>query len=125
MGQRPTVFEVEKMVNKVDTDGSGEIGFVEFVRMLSGRQVGALAQLQSSIAEFRLWYDLFDAGGDGVVENGELTDFLQTLGFPVSRGDLQEIVAECDENGNGVIEFREFVTVTPFERHLNPILTLF
>ena len=99
------------MVNKVDSDGSGAIGFVEFVRMLSGRQVGALAQLQVQVAEFRLWYDLFDAGGDGIVENVELTDFLQTLGFPVSQGDLKEIVAECDENGNGIIEFREFVTV--------------
>lgn len=74
-------------------------------------QVGALKQLRETIDQFQHWYGLFDSDQSGTVEAKELTDFLASLGFSVDRQELVEIAWQTDMDGNGYIEFSEFVKV--------------
>ena len=74
-------------------------------------QVGALKQLRETIQQFQHWYSLFDSDQSGVVEATELADFLASLGFIVSQEKLVEIAWQIDADGNGYIEFAEFVKV--------------
>ena len=53
-------------------------------------------------------FALFDKDGDGTMDTNELRTVLQSLGKNVSEDELQEMIAEVDEDGSGEIDFEEF-----------------
>jgi calmodulin len=61
------------------------------------------------LAEFRDAFGIFDKDGDGQITAAELGIVLQSLGQNPSEAELQEMVNEIDLDGNGTIEFDEFL----------------
>ena len=61
------------------------------------------------VAEFKEAFELFDRDGDGRITASELGIVMQSLGHSPTDVELQEMVREIDENGNGSIELDEFV----------------
>ena len=64
---------------------------------------------QEQKTEFREAFDLFDYNGDGVVTASELERVFKLLRKNPTVEDLNDMIAEIDEDGNGTIDFEEFL----------------
>lgn len=63
------------------------------------------------IAEFKVAFSLFDPDGDGSITVEELGQVIRSLGQNPSEADLQDMINEVDVDGNGDIDFDEFLTL--------------
>ena len=60
-------------------------------------------------AELKKAFEVMDTNKDGVVTKDELTTLLKNLGENVSDDVIDEMIKIADENGDGKIQFEEFV----------------
>ena len=65
----------------------------------------------SELAEFREIFDLVDKDHGGSISSTELAELMSTLGINASQEEIRAMVAEIDADGNGDIDFDEFVAV--------------
>ena len=66
---------------------------------------------EENIAEIKEAFSLFDKNSDGVLTAEELVHAMRALGQNPTTAELQEIVNQVDANGNGTIEFQEFLSL--------------
>lgn len=59
-------------------------------------------------AEMRKVFKQFDVNNDGVICSNELSDFVERLGFKMSREEVQALVQTVDQNSDGKVDFNEF-----------------
>ena len=60
-------------------------------------------------AELKKAFSVMDSNGDGVVTKDELKTLLKGLGEDVTDDVVDEMIKIADENGDGKIQFDEFV----------------
>jgi calmodulin len=63
------------------------------------------------IAEFREIFNLVDRDGGGNITKVELAELMDTLGIDADPEEIEHMIAEIDQDGNGNIDFEEFVAV--------------
>eukprot|EP00461_Guttulinopsis_vulgaris_P001510 UN01510 len=63
------------------------------------------------IADFKEAFSLFDRDNDGSITAKELGTVMRSLGQNPTDSELQDIIAEFDADGNGTIDFTEFLTM--------------
>lgn len=66
---------------------------------------------EEQIAEFSEAFRLFDKNGDGTITTQELGTVLRSLGQTPTEAELKEYVNVVDVDGNGKIDFTEFLTM--------------
>jgi calmodulin len=66
---------------------------------------------EEEIAEFREIFNLVDRDGGGSITAVELGELMDTLGIDASPEDIEHMIKEIDQDGNGDIDFEEFVAV--------------
>ncbi|KAL6007280.1 hypothetical protein ACLOJK_032776 [Asimina triloba] len=73
----------------------------------------AMADLltEEQIAEFQEAFCLFDKDGDGCITIDELATVIRSLGQDPTEEELQDMINEVDVDGNGTIEFGEFLNL--------------
>ncbi|KAF8652900.1 hypothetical protein AX16_004088 [Volvariella volvacea WC 439] len=103
LGQNPTREEVRTMISGFDEDGSGTIDFNEFLQLVAPKP--------GDSNDLREAFKLFDKDGNGKISKSELKDMLHTMGEKVNDEELDLMISELDEDGNGEISFEEFVKV--------------
>ncbi|VVC36122.1 EF-Hand 1, calcium-binding site,EF-hand domain pair,EF-hand domain [Cinara cedri] len=64
---------------------------------------------QDQVAEFKEAFMLFDKDQDGRITEAELGVVMRSLGQRPTETDLRGMVKEVDQDGNGSIEFDEFL----------------
>lgn len=64
---------------------------------------------EEKIAEFRAAFELFDKDRDGKITTKELGTVMRNLGQNPTDNELQEMINEVDLDGNGTIDFKEFL----------------
>lgn len=73
------------------------------------KQIMAADLSDEQIAEFKEAFSLFDKDGDGTISCKELGTVMRSLGQNPSQQELLEMINEVDGDGNGTIDFQEFV----------------
>ena len=63
------------------------------------------------IAEFKEAFALFDKDGDGTITTKELGTVMRSLGQNPTEAELQDMINEVDADGNGTIDFPEFLNL--------------
>ena len=61
------------------------------------------------IAEVREIFDHYDKNGNGVIEVGELGSLFEALDAQLDKTQLAAAIGDLDTNGNGRLEFAEFI----------------
>lgn len=98
--------EVEAMFQSVDTDNSGFIDYTEFVVAATSQQ--SLTSQEKLHAAFRM----FDKDGSGIISAEEIREVLCFGGSnSLTTEAVDAIIKQVDENGDGEIQFEEFVTM--------------
>ena len=74
-----------------------------------------------TVEEFRSLFQLFDTSGDGMIDATELQVALRkVINTDLDLSDCQQMVREADVNGNGAIDFDEFLQLLKFNPLCNP-----
>jgi len=104
-GLKDIPADLQQILEDVDSDGSGVIDYTEFL--------AATLDKRSYVQEDVCWsaFRLFDRNGDGKISQEELRAVLddsevQTV---ASADALAQILLEIDGNGDGFIDFAEFM----------------
>ncbi|CAN6924979.1 unnamed protein product, partial [Brassica oleracea] len=66
---------------------------------------------QEQIMEFKEAFCLFDKDGDGCITADELATVIRSLDQNPTEQELQDMINEIDSDGNGTIEFSEFLNL--------------
>ena len=66
---------------------------------------------EEQIAEFKEAFSLFDKDGDGTITTKELGTVMRSLGQNPTEAELQDMINEVDVDGNGTIDFPEFLSL--------------
>ena len=61
------------------------------------------------IEEIKEAFDIFDQDGSGEIQVATILEAMKSLGFDTKSPAIYQMIADFDENGNGVIEFEEFL----------------
>ena len=62
---------------------------------------------------------MFDVNGGGTIDAGELDAALKSVDIQLTRYEIEEVLQVIDEDGNGEIDFDEFLSLmTSTEKYL-------
>ena len=104
LGQNPTEAELQDMVNEVDADGSGTIEFPEFLNLMAKKM-----QDTDSEDELVEAFKVFDKDGNGFISAAELRHVMTNLGEKLNEEEVDEMIREADQDGDGQVNYEEFV----------------
>ena len=74
---------------------------------------------EDKIAEYKEAFDMFDKDGGGTISGNEIVKIMKNFGYPIKKSEAQKMIAEIDDNGDGEIDFEEFVTL--MQKHIQYI----
>lgn len=97
--------DLKQLMEEVDGDGSGQIDYTEFLAATIDKQVYAREEVMWSA------FRTFDLDGDGRITMAELRKVLEdgTMEAAVNAAYIAGVMKEIDANGDGEIDFNEFV----------------
>ncbi|KAG0497010.1 hypothetical protein HPP92_001701 [Vanilla planifolia] len=106
LGQNPTEAELQDMINEVDADGNGTIDFPEFLTLMSRKMKDT-----DSEEELKEAFRVFDKDQNGFISAAELRHVMTNLGEKLTDEEVDEMIREADVDGDGQINYEEFVKV--------------
>ena len=92
------------MISDVDDDGSGTIGYEEFLKMLTHKILDPKDEI---LKAFRL----FDDDETGKISFKNLKRVAKELGERMTDEELQEMIDEADRDGDGEVNEEEFLRI--------------
>jgi len=74
-------------------------------------QQNSMELTNEQVDEFKEAFSLFDKDADGSITSSELGTVMRALGQNPTEAELQDMVNEVDSDGNGSIDFPEFLSM--------------
>ncbi|XP_051003007.1 calcium-binding protein 4 [Acomys russatus] len=109
LGYMPTEMELLEVSQHVKMRMGGFVDFEEFVELISPKLREETAHMLG-VRELRIAFQEFDKDRDGRITVAELRQAAPALlGEPLEGTELDEMLREMDLNGDGTIDFDEFV----------------
>ncbi|CAE6014735.1 unnamed protein product [Arabidopsis arenosa] len=118
LGQNPTEAELQDMINEVDADGNGTIDFPEFLNLMARKMKDT-----DSEEELKEAFRVFDKDQNGFISAAELRHVMTNLGEKLTDEEVDEMIKEADVDGDGQINYEEFVKVMMAKRRGKRIMT--
>ena len=101
------VASLKCFVRKADMDGNGTIDFEEFIQMMPAASRNE--RDENAEEEMREAFQIFDADGNGKITSDELRLIMENLGEKLTDEEITDMVKEADIDGDGEINYEEFV----------------
>jgi Ca2+-binding EF-hand superfamily protein len=126
MGQGISRQKLQSIVDQVDEDGRGEITWAGYLKVMRILYPSLRAEYEKTyygpakdfpefskeeIDVFVSTFRKFDVDGSESIDVDELSSMFLHLGQGCSRDKLQRIIDEVDDNGNGVVDWPEFLQI--------------
>ncbi|XP_050397724.1 calmodulin-A [Patella vulgata] len=110
LGQFPSIDELKQMIQEIDIDGDGLFSFEEFAQVMAN--MGGISENseEDEEEELRQAFRVFDKSGCGYITPSDLRCVLQCMGEDLTEEEIDEMIAEVDIDGDGRIDFEEFIT---------------
>merc|ERR1719378_1079946 len=106
LGCEPKPGEIEKMIADVDDDGSGEVGYPEFLKMMTHKILNHDPK-DDMLKAFRL----FDDDQTGFVTHKNLKRVARETNQMLTDDELQEMLDDADKDGDGQLNEEEFIAM--------------
>eukprot|EP01084_Bolivina_argentea_P124141 219985_1 len=103
-GQTKTQTELQNIIQAVDADGNGTIDFSEFLTMLARKLKDT--NDEDHIKEA---FKVFDKDSNGFISAAELKHVMTNSGETLTDEEVDEIIRQADIDGDGQINYEEFV----------------
>jgi calmodulin len=104
LGQNPSDSELQDMIDEVDADNTGTIDFTEFLTMMARKM-----KETDSEEEIKEAFKIFDRDGGGFISAAELRQVMTSLGENLNDDEIDEMIREAGQDGDGRIDYNEFV----------------
>ena len=103
VGQIVSNEEVREMVAAVDTNGTNDLDFNEFVTLMAHKMA-----VDDSVHGLIDAFSVLDTTGDKVIQSAEMRRIMINVGEPVTLDDVEELIKMVDKDGDGVLDYSEF-----------------
>jgi len=104
LNQDPTEEELNEMIEEVDLDKNGEVDFEEFITLMNRRSKEI--DIEEEVLNA---FKIFDKEGNGLISITELRHIMMTLGDQLSEEEIDDMLKEADNDGDGYINYEEFI----------------
>ncbi len=104
LGNNPTEEQLFQLIENVAKPGSDKIGFDDFVDLMEQKN-----KENDSEVEIINTFQIFNTENNGMISNQELFHIIRTFGETLTDDEIEEIIAEADVDGDGYINYEEFV----------------
>ncbi|CAL1126429.1 unnamed protein product [Cladocopium goreaui] len=104
LGRTPTQDELKAMIGEADEDGSGQIEFPEFLKLMAAK-----LHDMDSVEELQEAFSVFDRDKSGQVTASELKHVMNSLGEKVTNEEVEQMIAEADIDGDGELSVDDFI----------------
>ena len=106
MGMNPIEQTVDEEMEKMGLEAGGVATMEEFFHIYR-----VLAGMKSDETEMlRAAFEYLDRDGSGSITLAELTGIMTTVGDTLSEVECQQLMKIVDRNGDGILDFKEFLT---------------
>ncbi|KAI0220156.1 Calmodulin [Lamellibrachia satsuma] len=106
MGQNPSEGEIQTLASSAELSENGTINLEEYMRVLGSRGLKSESEMEEELEEA---LKVFDKEGDGYILASEFKEALQTLGEPVDKEDLAELLKTAEVDHEGKIFYYDFI----------------
>jgi calmodulin len=96
--------QLEECIEAVDGDGSGSVDFDEFLALMAKKTKEAEDE-----QELREAFRVFDKKNTGQIDTNDLKTIFRALDPDMPDEEIDQIIAEVDEDGSGSLDFDEFL----------------
>jgi len=102
--------EMTDVMTKTDVNGDGIITFEDFVHAFRQARQEELAKADHERqANLRKTFQIFDRRNFGTICVKDIWNVLKSLGKDITLEEIEDIVAEIDQDGDSRISYSEFV----------------
>ena len=104
LGKYPTEEQLQRLIANVAKYDSKKISFDDFVDMME-----QLNKENDPEVEILNSFQIFDVENSGLISNQDLFHIIRTFGETLTDKEIEEIISEADVDGDGYINYEEFV----------------
>ncbi|KAM9844248.1 calcium-binding protein 5b [Aulostomus maculatus] len=109
MGYMPTEMELIELSQNINMNLGGRVDFEDFVELMTPKLLAETAGM-IGLKELKEAFREFDIDGDGSITSDELRHaMVKLLGEHTCKKEIDAVVKEADNNGDGTVDFEEFV----------------
>lgn len=106
LGEDLSTFEIEVVLDVIDVNNDGSLSFEEFMKAVFDGTLKKPQQLNDSQANrLKKFFEEADVDKSGTLTIDELGALLKKMDASLSPDQIDAILANADENGDGSLDF--------------------
>uniref|UniRef100_V9LHH8 Calcium-binding protein 4-like protein n=1 Tax=Callorhinchus milii TaxID=7868 RepID=V9LHH8_CALMI len=109
IGYMPTEMELLEINQQIKMRLGGRVDFNDFVQLMAPKMLEETAHM-FGVRELRFAFKELDTDRDGQISTAELNVAIkEIMGETLQPEEVQEVLSDIDLNGDGHVDFDEFV----------------